>query len=101
MLLRSPINAGVITHTHLFVLPFRSEAFTAPLPRGTVADAYRQALNTGLRPVAASGTSPPPRRAGPLKALHTLRSHKCASTVPGGELIQALGPVHLQAGWMP
>ena len=29
------------------------QVFTAPRPRGTVADAYRQALNTGLRPVAA------------------------------------------------
>ena len=45
--------------------------FTTPRPRDTVADAYRQALNTGLRPVAACGTSPPPRGAGPRKALHT------------------------------
>ena len=45
--------------------------FTAPRPRGTVAGAHRQALNMGLRPVAACGTSPPPGGAGPLMALHT------------------------------
>ena len=70
VLLRRPVNARIgISHQNFNSILVRSSQ--APRPRGTVADAYRQALNTGLRPVAACGTSPPPRGAGPRKALHT------------------------------
>jgi hypothetical protein len=62
---------------------FRSLAFTAPRPRGTVADAHRQGPHSsGLRPVAACGTSPPSGRAGLWQALHTTGKQSWPS--PGG-----------------
>src|SRR5450755_3091191 len=61
MLLRRPIDAGAITHLVLFLW---SSSLTLPpgqeVPLRTLIDRP----STGLRPVAACGTSPPPRGAG-------------------------------------
>jgi hypothetical protein len=79
VLLRRPIHASVIAHLGT---PLRSGHFTAPRPRGTVAGAYRQALTTGLRPVAAkSAPHHPPGEAGLDKALQRGKRY---TPSPGG-----------------
>ncbi len=51
VLLGRPVDARIDTSRQNFNSSLGQVVFTAPRPRGTVADAYRQALNTGLRPV--------------------------------------------------
>ena len=82
---RTPIDARIGT-SHENFNSILVRVFTAPRPGGTVADAYRQALKVGLRPVAACGTSPPPRGADPRKALHN-----------GGQALQSPLPAAVEA----
>ena len=87
---RAP-RSGLLSHQHVVLLrrPIDPRipaahrrlscqiAFTAPRPRGTVADAHRQGPHSsGLRPVAARGTSPPSGRAGLWQALQPRASNR-------------------------
>jgi hypothetical protein len=66
VLLRRPVNTSISSHLKYLLAQNTS---TAPRPRGTVADAHRQALNRGYVLLPLRGTSPPPGAAGLLPAL--------------------------------
>ena len=76
VLLRRPINAGVVPHQRLRL---GQVCLTTPRPGRTVAGAHRHALTTGLRPVAKPGTSPRPERRWYRKALPQQRARQALS----------------------
>ena len=94
--LRRPIDPGIpLRHLHPPVIGTPSQSPDPEVPLRMLID--KALTSSGLRPVAARGTSPPPGRAGLWQALHTRASNR--GPLPAAVEATKACPMSAQERW--